>query len=70
MNLAIDIAIYKKGIEINHAQCFVGGIPIEEYFKMLEDGVPQEEIRQEMYRRLTELQLQKEAELNKEVAQK
>ena len=66
VNFGVDIAIYKKGIEVNHAPCFVGGIPIEEYFSMLENGVPKEEIRQEMYRRLTEMQLQKEAELNKE----
>lgn len=69
VNFGVDMAIYKKGIEIKHAPCFVGGIPIEEYFGMLENGVPAEEIRQEMYRRLTEMQLQKEAELNKEVAQ-
>ena len=66
VNFGVDIAIYKKGIEVNHAPCFVGGIPIEEYFSMLENGVPKEEIRQEMYRRLTEMQLRKEAELNKE----
>ena len=70
VNFGVDIAIYKKGIEVKHAPCVVGGIPIEEYFKMVEAGVPQEEIRQEMYKRLTEMQLQKEAELNKEVAQK
>ncbi len=70
VNFGVDIAIYKKGIKVKHDPCFVGGIPIEEYFKMVEDGVPHNEIRQEMYRRLTEIQLQKEAELNKEVAQK
>ncbi len=64
VNFGVDIAIFKKGIEVKHAPCFVGGIPIEEYFKMVEDGVPQAEIRQEMYRRLTEMQLQKEAKLN------
>ena len=64
VNFGVDIAIYKKGMDINHAPCFVGGIPIEEYFKMLEDGIPKEEIRQEMYRRLTEMQLEKELKLN------
>ncbi len=66
VNFGIDIAIFKQGIEVKYENCVVGGIPIEEYFKMVEDGVPQEEIRQEMYRRLTEMQLQKEAELNGE----
>ncbi len=70
VNFGVDIAIFKKGIQVNHAPCFVGGIPIEEYFKMIEDGVPQEEIRQEMYRRLTEMQLEKEAELNGEEVKK
>lgn len=66
VNFGIDIAIFKQGIEVKYENCVVGGIPIDEYFKMLEDGVPQAEIRQEMYRRLTEMQLQKEAELNGE----
>ncbi len=63
VNLSVDIAIFKQGIEVKHAQCFVGGIPIEEYFKMVEDGVPQEEIRAEMYKRLTKLQEEKEQKL-------
>ena len=64
VNFYVDILIFKKGIEVKHAPCFVGGIPIEEYFKMLEDGIPQEEIRSEMYKRLAKLQEEKEAELN------
>lgn len=64
INFGVDIAIYRKGIEVKHAPCFVGGIPIEEYFEMVEKGIPQEEIRQEMYKRLTQMQLEKEAELN------
>lgn len=66
VNFGIDIAIFKQGIEVKYEDCVVGGIPIDEYFQMVEDGVPQAEIRQEMYRRLTEMQLQKEAELNGE----
>ena len=70
VNFGIDIAIFKQGIEVNYENCVVGGIPIDEYFKMVEDGIPQAEIRQEMYRRLTEMQLQKEAELNGEAVKK
>ena len=51
--------------EIVHKQCYVGGIPAEEYFKMLEDGVPHEEIRAEMYKRLKAIQLEQEAALEK-----
>lgn len=66
LNFAIEIVIYKKGVEVHHKQCYVGGIPIEEYFKMLEDNIPQEEIRQEMYKRLTEIEKAKQAEKEKE----
>lgn len=70
VNFGIDIAIFKQGIEVSYENCFVGGIPVNEYFKMVEDGVPQAEIRQEMYRRLTEMQMKKEAELNGEAVKK
>ena len=63
VNLIVDAIIFKQGIEINHKQCFVGGIPIEEYFEMQRKGVPQEEIRAEMYRRLSALQQEKEQAL-------
>lgn len=63
VNFAVDIAVFKQGIEVHHKQCYVGGIPIEEYFEMVENGTPHEEIRQEMYRRLTALQAQKDAEI-------
>lgn len=66
LNFAIEIIIYKNGVEVHHKQCYVGGIPIEEYFKMLEDNLPQEEIRQEMYKRLTEIEKAKQAEKEKE----
>ncbi|MBQ8183654.1 MAG: hypothetical protein IJ025_07130 [Clostridia bacterium] len=70
VNFIVDIAIFKKGISVKHAPCFVGGIPIEEYFQMVENGVAQDEIRAEMYRRLAKLQEEKEAELKKEEAKK
>lgn len=61
--LVVDILCFTKGIEVKHAPCFVGGIPAEEYFDMVDRGVPQEEIRAEMYKRLTALRAEKEAAL-------
>lgn len=55
--------LFIKPIEITHKQCYVGGIPIEEYFELQNNGATQEELRAEMYRRLTIIQEQKEAEL-------
>ncbi len=66
----MDFLVYREKIEIKHAQCFVGGIPIEEYLSMVEKGVPPEDIRNEMYKRLTEQQKEKEAELEREVKKK
>lgn len=56
-NSAVDITVlFFKPITITHKQCYVGGIPIEEYFEMQKKGIPHEEIRKEMYKRLNEMQ--------------
>lgn len=68
VNFAVDILVFKQGIKIKHKQCYVGGIPIEEYFKMVEDGVSPEELRKEMYRRLSAQQKEKERELEEQIA--
>ena len=47
-------------MEIVHKQCYVGGIPIEEYFEM-EKTMTREEIRAEQYRRLQARYDEKEA---------
>lgn len=60
---AIDIVCFRKGIEVVYTQCYIGGMPAEEYFDMVEKGVPEEEIRAEMYRRLSALREQKKAAL-------
>ncbi len=63
VNIGVDIATLVKGIEIKHKQCYVGGIPIEEYFEMLENGATHEELRREMYKRLDAIQAEKERQL-------
>lgn len=67
VNFAVDIAVFKQGIEVKHKQCYVGGIPIEEYFEMLEQGRPHEEIRADMYERLTAIQREKDEKLAAEL---
>ena len=63
VNVIIDMLCLRQKIEIKHKQCFVGGIPIEEYFEMQEKGMTREEIREEQYRRLQEIQDKQEQEL-------
>ncbi len=47
----LDLYILWHPVEIIHKQCYVGGIPIEEYFEM-EKTMTREAIRAEQYRRL------------------
>lgn len=63
VSMVIDMLCFKQGIEINHKPCFVGGIPIEEYFEMQKNGWSTEQIRAEQYKRLAILQQEKEAKL-------
>ena len=63
LNFIIDILVFRENIEIKHAQCYVGGIPIEEYFEMVEKGVSPEDLRAEMYKRLTAIQREQEEKL-------
>lgn len=69
-NVAVDIATFKQGIPINHKQCYCGGIPIEEYFEMVDKGMSSEDIRQEQYARLRALQEEKERKLAEDEARK
>ncbi len=70
VNFVIDILFFKNMPAIKHAQCYVGGIPIEEYFSMVENGVPADELRQEMYRRLTAIQEEQEKKLQESITEK
>ena len=63
LNFIIDILVFRENIEIKHAQCYVGGIPIEEYFEMCESGMSPEDLRAEMYKRLTAIQREQEEKL-------
>ena len=69
VNAAVDIAVLKQGIPVTHKQCYVGGIPIEEYFE-LEKTLTPEEMRAEQYRRLTALQQEKERQIAEDEAKK
>lgn len=54
--LVFNLYIANKGIEVNYTPCLIGGIPSDEYFKMVEDGVSDLEIRKTMVEVLTVMQ--------------
>lgn len=60
--LAINIVIAVKGVEVKYKQCFVGGIPAEEYFELVEKGTDVETIHAMMAEALEAQSEAKEAE--------
>lgn len=70
VNVVVDTITMKKGIPVNHKQCYCGGIPIEEYFEMQKKGMTTEEIRAIQYERLQALQDEIEARLKAEEEKK
>lgn len=62
LNAVIDFATLRQGIAVHHKQCYVGGIPIEEYFELQKTMTP-EELRAEQYRRLQAKREEKEAQM-------
>lgn len=54
--LVYNLILAKKGIEVKYSTCLIGGLPSDEYFRMVEDGVSELEIRKKMVVALTEMQ--------------
>ena len=48
VSFGVDIFCAVKGIPVKYKECFVGNIPADKYFKLVEEGVPLEQIRQVM----------------------
>lgn len=46
----------KTGLPIKHTQCLIGGLPSEEYFALVEQGVSELEIKKKMVVALTRMQ--------------
>ncbi len=59
--LVINIVIAKKGIDVKYKQCYVGGIPAEEYFELVEKGTDKAVIREMMAKALDEKKAEEEA---------
>lgn len=58
----LNVIIYQKGIDVKYTPCLIGGLPKEEYFEYVEQGLTKEEIRRKMLVALTELQIKAEQE--------
>lgn len=59
--LGINIILAVKGIDVKYKQCYVGGIPAEEYFELVEKGTDIDVIHEMMAKALSEKAAEKEA---------
>ena len=55
--LAINIIITVKGVDVKYKQTYVGGIPSEEYFRLVEEGTDTETLREMMADALLEQEM-------------
>ncbi|MBQ7542515.1 MAG: hypothetical protein IJT44_09525 [Clostridia bacterium] len=67
--LVYNLVLAKKGLKIKYTVCYIGGLPSEEYFKMMEDGVSELEIRKKMVEALTVMQNEARAKEAREEAE-
>ncbi len=62
VSFGVDILCVVKGIPVKYKECFVGNIPADKYFQLVEEGVPLEQIRQVMAEHTAEKEAAKAAE--------
>lgn len=53
-----NFIVIRKGIPVKYKQCIIGGLPSEEYFSYIEQGISQDALRRKMLVALTKLQLE------------
>ena len=46
----------KKGLKVKYTTCYIGGLPSDEYFRYIEEGMSELEIRKKMVEALTAMQ--------------
>ena len=61
-----NIFLLKKGIPVKYTQCFIGGLPSEEYFRYVDEGMSKADIQRKMLVALAKLEEEHEQELNGE----
>lgn len=61
-SFVIDVVCLVKGIPVRYKECFVGNIPADKYFQLVEDGVPLEQIRQVMAEHTAQKEAEKKAQ--------
>ena len=66
LEIGWNIYINKTGIEVKYTPCYIGGLPKEEYFEYVNQGMSTEEIRRKMLVVLTQMQIDADEKLEAE----
>ncbi len=66
VQLANQILIRRNGFEIRYTPTYIGGLPSEEYYSYIEQGMRKEEIQRKMLIALAELEYEQDLELAEE----
>lgn len=61
-----NLFLLKKGIPVKYTPCLIGGLPSEEYFRYVEEGMSRADIRRKMLKALAEMEEERERELEEE----
>jgi len=68
--LALNIYLTINKVEVKYKQCYIGGIPVEEFNEELEKGTPIEELHDRMNVILAEKEAERNAELERKAAER
>lgn len=60
LQLILNVYLIVKGIPVKKTTCLIGGLPSEEYYSLVEQGLSPSEIRRKMLVALTKLEIEDE----------
>ena len=61
-----NLLLVIRGIPVKYTQCLIGGLPSEEYFRYVEEGMSRSDIQRKMLKALAEMEEEQERELEEE----
>ena len=61
-----NLLLVIRGIPVKYTQCLIGGLPSEEYFRYVEEGMSRSDIQRKMLKALAEMEEAQERELEEE----
>ncbi len=68
--LALNIYLTVNKVQVKYKQCYVGGIPVEEYLQELENGTSIDELHERMNKILAEKEAERVKEAEKKAAER